>query len=541
MATTDMVWIDDAVPAGATTAGASEGWVWVSANPTPYAGGLAHQSGVVSGMHEHAFYDASDSLTVASGDTLFAYVYIDPANSPRQVELQWRVGTNWGHRAYWGESLLPWGAEGTIARQYMGPLPVAGQWVRLEVPANAVGLGGTSVNGMAFTLYDGKATWDYTGRAAVSVPLELTVADSASATETLGILAGLALADAGAGADALPGPAALAKVSETGDPAPVGQASLIISTDNANQVYFNGALIGSADNWEQSSSYTLALQSGANVVAVKGMDITGIAAMIAQLTLPDGSTVVSDGAWKVSTALQTGWQSVGFDDSGWVGASSYGVYGVSPWDKRVAGFPSDSTASWIWSSNNDADNTVYVRYSFYYEPPLAIVADSASATETLGILAGLALADAGAGADALPGPAALAKVSETGAGTDALGTLAVSLALTDAGSGLDAVSVLLELLKTVLDSAAGVDALAVTVSLGVTDAGTGADADPAIAALVALLESAGAVDVIVRTAPGEVASITFRLERRSITFRLERRSIAFGALSARSINLGPLH
>ncbi len=162
-------------------------------------------------------------------------------------------------------------------------------------------------------------------------------------------------------------------LSITIDPAPVGQASLIISTDNANQVYFNGALIGSADNWKQASSYTLALQSGANVVAVKGMDTGGIAALIAELTLPDGSKVVSDGSWKVSTALQTGWQAVVFDDSGWVGASSYGVYGVSPWAKNVAGFPSSSTASWIWSSNNDADNTVYVRYSFYDgTPPLAI-------------------------------------------------------------------------------------------------------------------------------------------------------------------------
>jgi hypothetical protein len=35
--------------------------------------------------------------------------------------------------------------------------------VRLEVPASAVGLEGTSVTGMAFSLYDGTATWDATG------------------------------------------------------------------------------------------------------------------------------------------------------------------------------------------------------------------------------------------------------------------------------------------------------------------------------------------------------------------------------------------
>jgi hypothetical protein len=46
-------------------------------------------------------------------------------------------------------------------------LPVAGQWVRLEVPAGLVGLEGRVVNGMAFTLYDGRVTWDSAG---VSAP-----------------------------------------------------------------------------------------------------------------------------------------------------------------------------------------------------------------------------------------------------------------------------------------------------------------------------------------------------------------------------------
>jgi hypothetical protein len=46
----------------------------------------------------------------------------------------------------------------------MGPLPAAGQWVRLAVPAAQVGLEGKTLNGMAYTLYDGRATWDYAGK-----------------------------------------------------------------------------------------------------------------------------------------------------------------------------------------------------------------------------------------------------------------------------------------------------------------------------------------------------------------------------------------
>ena len=62
-----------------------------------------------------------------------------------------------------GANLIPWGTNGPFSRINMGPLPPAGQWVRLEVPAALVGLEGSSVSGMAFSLYDGKATWDYAG------------------------------------------------------------------------------------------------------------------------------------------------------------------------------------------------------------------------------------------------------------------------------------------------------------------------------------------------------------------------------------------
>jgi len=66
--------------------------------------------------------------------------------------------------AYWGENLIAWGADGTASQQPMGGLPAAGQWVRLEVPASLVGLEGRTLSGMNFILYNGRATWDYTGK-----------------------------------------------------------------------------------------------------------------------------------------------------------------------------------------------------------------------------------------------------------------------------------------------------------------------------------------------------------------------------------------
>lgn len=161
----DTVWFDDSLPAGASPAGdGGDTWTWVSSSPTPFSGTSAHQSNIAAGEHQHYFTGASSPLAVSVGDKMVAYVYLDPSNPPTEIMLQWNVGGSWEHRAYWGANTIPWGSDGTISRQSMGALPTTGQWVRLEVPASSVGLEGTSVNGMAFTISDGRATWDHAGK-----------------------------------------------------------------------------------------------------------------------------------------------------------------------------------------------------------------------------------------------------------------------------------------------------------------------------------------------------------------------------------------
>ncbi len=158
-------WVDDELPAGAVLS--SEGgdtWNWIGSNPAPQSGSLAHQSAAAAGMHQHWFSGATSTLQVNPGDKLFAYVYLDPANPPTQIMLQWNDGS-WDHRAYWGANSIQLGSDNTASRRYVGPLPAAGQWVRLEVPASQVGLEGKVLQGMAFTLYGGRATWDNAGRA----------------------------------------------------------------------------------------------------------------------------------------------------------------------------------------------------------------------------------------------------------------------------------------------------------------------------------------------------------------------------------------
>ena len=157
----ERVWFEDTLPNGAEAFGNGEGWDWITSRK--YSGTRAHRSAQAGGLHEHWFDSADEKMTVNTGNKLFTYVYLDPTATPRQIMLQWSDGS-WEHRAYWGESLIGMGTEGTDSRRYMGPLPPAGQWFRLKVPANLVGLQGKQVQGMAFTVWGGRATWDRAGK-----------------------------------------------------------------------------------------------------------------------------------------------------------------------------------------------------------------------------------------------------------------------------------------------------------------------------------------------------------------------------------------
>jgi RHS repeat-associated protein len=162
-------WVDDSLPAGAwhCVCGVNEAWNWVG-SPAPVSGSYADQTQATAGLHQQFFEGATQTMQVGAGETLVAYVYLDPANPPSEIMIQWNATTGgWEHRAYWGANLIGWGADGTGSRRHMGPLPAAGQWVRLEVPAAAVGLEGKTVHGLAVTLYNGRATWDKLGKGSV--------------------------------------------------------------------------------------------------------------------------------------------------------------------------------------------------------------------------------------------------------------------------------------------------------------------------------------------------------------------------------------
>lgn len=159
---TEFVWIEDATPAGAQLQGDSE-WKFITKAEGPVFSGDKAMTRKTAGLSQHFFTGANPGLVVGEGDKLFAYVYLDPDVLPKTIMLQFNDGS-WEHRCFWGEDAIPWGSLNTPAHVAMGPLPKAGEWVRLEVDAAKVGLHpGVSLNGWAFTQHGGTVYWDKAG------------------------------------------------------------------------------------------------------------------------------------------------------------------------------------------------------------------------------------------------------------------------------------------------------------------------------------------------------------------------------------------
>ncbi|HET6882399.1 MAG TPA: PSD1 and planctomycete cytochrome C domain-containing protein [Pirellulales bacterium] len=167
----EQVWFDDDFPPG--------GRVFASpGQPTQYV--TAADGRVMSGgralkrVDQGLAQDVCEGvppLEIPANGKLFAHVWIEAADPPKSLMLQYFKG-GWLHRAVWGEyDAIQWGRAGTTERVHVGPLPEAGKWVRLEVEAKTVGLNtGDQVTGFAFTQFGGTVFWDKAGVAGQSDP-----------------------------------------------------------------------------------------------------------------------------------------------------------------------------------------------------------------------------------------------------------------------------------------------------------------------------------------------------------------------------------
>src|SRR5262249_1938757 len=162
----EYVWIEDGLPAGAKAeagGGVNLPWDFVSQPAHPVYSGAKSIKLVANGLSQNVLVNAQPGLRVGAGDKLFAYVYLDPKDPPKQIMLQWHTDT-WRHRAYWGDNLIPWANDNSPDRLKVGRLPERGRGVRLEVDAAKVGIKpGLTVIGGAFPQHGGIAYWDKAG------------------------------------------------------------------------------------------------------------------------------------------------------------------------------------------------------------------------------------------------------------------------------------------------------------------------------------------------------------------------------------------
>lgn len=160
--TSDVVWFDDGFPAGVKPEFAGAPTMFV----TREQGENAVQSGTralkrkAEGVAQDYFSEGV-KLDIPPNGKITAYCYIDPEDEPKAIMLQFHT-TGWNHRAVWGqEGAIPFGKVRTPEKVTMGELPKSGEWVKLEIPVEKLGLKpGMKVSGYAFTQYGGTVSWD---------------------------------------------------------------------------------------------------------------------------------------------------------------------------------------------------------------------------------------------------------------------------------------------------------------------------------------------------------------------------------------------
>ncbi|WP_432980572.1 family 78 glycoside hydrolase catalytic domain [Dactylosporangium sp. CA-233914] len=119
-------------------------------------------------------------------------------------------------------------------------------------------------------------------------------------------------------------------------------ATLVVTGDDTADVWVNGAQVSASprivDSWKQAATIDLGghLTAGTNTIAISVQNTTDSpAGMIAKLFVTGGPTISTDTAWKAFNSAPGGWNTSGFNDSGWPAARAVAAYGSGPWGSNV--------------------------------------------------------------------------------------------------------------------------------------------------------------------------------------------------------------
>jgi len=155
----DVVWIDDSIPGDG-----SSGSPWTLDSKQKASGNVSFTMPAKAGLYDNFMLtgDAGEIL-VHTGDKIVVYMLIDPCDPPKEVLLKFRDTSSillWDHAAYWGADM---GIDKGSTWVNMGPLPFAGRWARLEIPASAVGMENQYLSGIWMYMYGGHVWFDRIG------------------------------------------------------------------------------------------------------------------------------------------------------------------------------------------------------------------------------------------------------------------------------------------------------------------------------------------------------------------------------------------
>jgi hypothetical protein len=153
---TDVLLLDDELPKGATQEGI---WIWDTAQLSD--GKLSHGHPPSKGIQSHG-YSPEKPIPITASQMITQEVWLDPADPPKGIVLQLRLSTGDEVGVYWeGEEEVFKPKEGQEL-WYYGPLPELGEWAKLEILADDMGLEEAQVTGIRFITHGGRAFWDRT-------------------------------------------------------------------------------------------------------------------------------------------------------------------------------------------------------------------------------------------------------------------------------------------------------------------------------------------------------------------------------------------
>lgn len=121
---------------------------------------------------------------------------------------------------------------------------------------------------------------------------------------------------------------------------PVKSAQLMVLADDNAEIRINGAPEQPLPGWLKFNRYdvTKFIRRGDNVIAIRARNGRADAGLLCRFEIftEQGMLEFNTGeGWKCSTEMPEGWQSPGFDDSGWRDVKRLGGADLAPWNSLV--------------------------------------------------------------------------------------------------------------------------------------------------------------------------------------------------------------